>query len=49
MARASITVPDDVVARAKSVGLNVSKLTTAALVEELDRLSKIDALNAYVA
>ena len=49
MARVSITVPDDVVARAKAVGLNVSRLTTAALVEELDRLNKIDALNASLA
>ena len=49
MARASITVPDDVAARAKAVGLNMSRLVNAALVEELDQRSKVDALNAYLA
>ena len=37
MARVNITVPDDVVARAKAVGLNVSRLTTAALVDLADQ------------
>lgn len=49
MARVNITVPDDVVAQAKDARLNVSRLATAALVEELDRRSKIDALDAYLA
>ena len=44
MARVNITVPDDVVAQAKAAGLNVSRLATAALVEELDRRNKIAAL-----
>ena len=37
MARVSITVLDDVVARAKAVGLNVSSLTTAALFDLADQ------------
>lgn len=49
MTRVNITVPDDVVAQAKAAGLNVSRLATAALVEELDRRNKIDALDAYLA
>lgn len=49
MSRVNITVPDGVIARAKAAGLNVSRLATAALVEELDRLSKIGALDAYLA
>jgi post-segregation antitoxin (ccd killing protein) len=49
MARVNITVPDDVVASARAAGLNVSRLATAALLEELDRLAKIDALDAYLA
>lgn len=49
MARVNITVPDDVVAAARAAGLNVSRLATAALTDELDRLAKIDALDAYLA
>lgn len=49
MARVNITVPDDVVARARVAGLNVSRLATAALLDELDRLAKIEALDAYLA
>jgi hypothetical protein len=49
MARVNITVPDDVVTRARAAGLNVSRIATAALLEELDRLAKIDELDAYLA
>lgn len=49
MARVNITVPDDVAAQARAAGLNVSRLATAALVDELDRLSKIQALDTYLA
>lgn len=49
MARVNITVPDEVVTRARSVGLNVSRVATAALVEELDRRGKVAALDAYLA
>jgi post-segregation antitoxin (ccd killing protein) len=49
MARVNITVPDEVAARARAAGLNVSRVATAALAEELDRRSKTDALDAYLA
>jgi hypothetical protein len=49
MARVHITVPDEVAARARAAGLNVSRLATAALLDELDRRDKIDALDAYLA
>ncbi len=46
MARVNITVPDEVVARARAAGLNVSRVATAALVDELDRRAKVEALDA---
>jgi predicted transcriptional regulator len=49
MARVNITVPDEIVARARTAGLNVSRVATAALREELDRRDKIAALDAYLA
>jgi post-segregation antitoxin (ccd killing protein) len=49
MARVNITVPDDVIAEARAAGLNVSRVATVALVDELDRLAKIHALDAYLA
>jgi post-segregation antitoxin (ccd killing protein) len=49
MARVNITVPDDIAHRARAAGLNVSRVASAALAEELDRLAKIDALDAYLA
>ena len=48
MSRVNITVPDDVAAEARAVGLNVSRVATAALVEELDRRAKTKALDAYL-
>ena len=48
MSRVNITVPDDVAAEARAAGLNVSRLATAALVEELDRRAKTRALDAYL-
>lgn len=48
MARVNITVPDHVAAGARAAGLNVSRVATAALVEELDRRARIDALEAYL-
>jgi hypothetical protein len=47
--RVNITVPDDVAVEAKAAGLNVSRVATAALVEELDRRRKIAALDDYLA
>lgn len=48
MSRVNITVPDDVAAEARAAGLNVSRLATAALVEELDRRAKARALEKYL-
>jgi Post-segregation antitoxin CcdA len=49
MSRVNITVPDDVVVRAREAGLNVSRVATAALLEELDRRAKVEALDTYLA
>ena len=49
MSRVNITVPDEVAARARDAGLNVSRVATTALLEELDRRAKTDALDAYLA
>jgi post-segregation antitoxin (ccd killing protein) len=49
MARVNITVPDELIARARLHGLNVSRLAASAITEELDRLAKIQALDAYLA
>lgn len=48
MSRVNITVPDDILGRAKTAGLNVSRLATAALSEELDRRAKIAELDRYL-
>lgn len=48
MARTNITVPDELLARARTAGLNVSRLAAAALAEELDRRARIDALDTYL-
>ena len=49
MARVNITVPDDLLVRARRADLNVSRIASAALAEELDRLAKIVELDAYLA
>ena len=49
MSRVNITVPDDVARRAREAGLNVSRVATNALLEELDRRAKVEALDAYLA
>lgn len=48
MARVSITIPDDLLRDARSAGLNVSRVSAAALAEELDRRAKIAELDAYL-
>lgn len=48
MARVNITVPDGLLEAARAVGLNVSRVTAAALAEELDRRAKIAALDGYL-
>jgi post-segregation antitoxin (ccd killing protein) len=49
MARVNITVPDELLSRARRANLNVSRVASAALDEELDRLAKIAELDAYLA
>lgn len=49
MARVNITVPDELLGQARAAGLNVSRLASAAVAEELDRLAKIAELDAYLA
>jgi hypothetical protein len=48
MARVNITVPDEVLQRARDAGLNVSRVATTALLEELDRRAKLRALDDYL-
>lgn len=48
MARVNISVPDDLLERARSEGLNVSRVSAAALAEELDRRARIVLLDRYL-
>lgn len=48
MARVNISLPDDLVDRARSAGLNVSRVSAAALAEELDRRARIALLDDYL-
>lgn len=49
MARVNVTVPDEVVARARAAGLNISQIATRGPAEELDRRAKLAELHAYLA
>lgn len=49
MSRVNITVPDDIAVLAREAGLNVSRVATNALLDELDRRAKAEALDAYLA
>lgn len=48
MGRMNISIPDELQRRAKEAGLNVSKLTRDAIIEELERLAKIAAVDRYL-
>lgn len=48
MARVNISVPDELLDRARAAGLNVSRLAAGALAEELDRQTKIAELDRYL-
>jgi hypothetical protein len=48
MARVNITVPDELLERARASGLNVSRVSASALSEELDRRARINALDDYL-
>lgn len=49
MARVNITVPDELLARARAAGLNVSAAAAAGLADELERLDKIAEFDRYLA
>jgi len=49
MARANITMPDELYRRVKQAGLNISQLAQQALAAELTRLAKIAELDQYLA
>jgi hypothetical protein len=48
MARVNITIPDELLARTREAGLNVSRVAAMALAEEVDRRAKIDELDDYL-
>lgn len=48
MARVNITVPDELLQRARAAGLNISRVSAVALAEELGRRAKIAALDSYL-
>jgi post-segregation antitoxin (ccd killing protein) len=49
MDRVNISIPEDLHRRAKEAGLNISKLTRDAIIQELERLAKIAAFDKYLA
>ena len=49
MARVNITVPDELIARARAEGLNISRLAAAAIAEDLARRAKVAEMRAYLA
>ena len=49
MARVNVAIPDDLLARARAAGVNVSRVSASALSEELDRRARIAALDSYLA
>ena len=48
MSRVNITMPDELLQRARAAGLNVSSLAAAAVLEELERRAKIAELDTYL-
>ena len=49
MARVNITIPDDLLVRARDAGLNVSAAAAAGVASELGRLDKLAELERYLA
>jgi len=49
MARVNITIPDDLLERARAEGLNISEVARTGLAVEFERLDKIAAVDAYLA
>lgn len=48
MSRVNITIPDELLQRARAAGLNVSSLAAAAVLDELERRAKIAELDTYL-
>lgn len=48
MSRVNITIPDELLQRARAAGLNVSGLAAAALLDELERRAKLAELDTYL-
>ena len=49
MARVNISLPDELVAKAKAADLNISGLAAQAIAAELDRRAKTAELDSYLA
>jgi hypothetical protein len=49
MARVNITVPDELLDAARAAGLNISRIASLGLADEIDRQAKIRELDAYLA
>ncbi|MCA0337107.1 MAG: type II toxin-antitoxin system CcdA family antitoxin [Actinobacteria bacterium] len=49
MARVNVSIPDEVIERARAAKLNVSALATSALEEALERQVKIEMAKDYLA
>jgi post-segregation antitoxin (ccd killing protein) len=48
-ARVNISIPDELLRRAREAGLNISKLARDSIADELDRRAKIAAVDEYLA
>jgi post-segregation antitoxin (ccd killing protein) len=49
MARVNVSIPDDVIERAREAGFNVSRLATSALEDALERQVKTAMLDEHLA
>ena len=48
LARVNITIPDELLAQAKTAGLNLSRTASLALAAEVERLAKVADLDRYL-
>lgn len=48
MSRVNITIPDELLQRARAAGLNVSRLAASAVLDELERRAKLAELDTYL-
>ena len=49
MARVNVSIPDEVIERAREAGLNVSRIATSALEDALERRIKTELALQYLA